>query len=208
MNSMSARMASLEELSGRLSTVKRPHGGVLIQDDCNHDLGSLEVALNALDSTAGTATKVAIVGDVTQSGLDVDERVDRIARLASDKALDALWMWVPHWKAENQSALVQAMRKLSPSTEVHCETTLDSLVERAQNLKPADVLVKVASNAHLQPVLQALAPAQHVTSLTLNARALVDNVRLLKNPCRSDRGHCRHQGVGLRHRPCGSRPAA
>ena len=180
MDKLAARLASLEELSGRLSTVKRPPGGVLIQDDCNHDLGSLEVALTALDSAASAATKVAIVGDVTQSGLDVHDRVQRIARLASDKALDALWMWVPHWNEENQSALAQAMETLSPSMDVHCETSLDGLVERAQNLKPADVLVKVASNAHLQPVLQALAPAQHVTSLTLNARALVDNVRLLK----------------------------
>ena len=63
-------MADLTTLSGRLSSTKRARGGVLIQDDCNHDFGSLRVALSALDAAPDAGRSLALVGDVPQSGLD------------------------------------------------------------------------------------------------------------------------------------------
>ena len=57
---------------------------------------------------------------------------------------------------------------------------LEELATEAEGLGCANVLVKVASSERLQPVLQALAPARHVTTLTLNTSAVVNNLRALK----------------------------
>jgi alanine racemase len=48
-------------------------------------------------------------------------------------------------------------------------------------LDEANVLVKVASHERLGAAVQALAPTRHVTTLTLNVSALVDNVRVLRS---------------------------
>ena len=57
---------------------------------------------------------------------------------------------------------------------------MDELVTASNALGSANVLVKVASTDRLQPAMQALAPARHVTTLTLNTSALVNNLRALK----------------------------
>ena len=84
------KLPLLTEPTGRLSSIKRPRGGILIQDDCNHDLGSLEVALRALDQAPDAGQRVAIVGDVPQSGLTIEARIARMVSLLTAVRLDAL----------------------------------------------------------------------------------------------------------------------
>ena len=60
-----------------------------------------------------------------------------------------------------------------------CEK-LDQLTSLARDLNDANVLLKTSSDHPMGPVIQALAPARHVTTLTMNSSALVDNVRMLK----------------------------
>ena len=172
------RIAQLNELTGRLSTVHRPSGGMLIQDDCNHDFGSLEVAMKALVNLGEGGRRVAVVGDVPQSGLDALARAKRMASLASLFAVDDLWLWVPSWTEDACLAVEQGLSG-SPCA-VRCFQSLDDLERHALELGEAHVLVKTASHERLAPVMQALAPVRHVTTLTLNASALVDNLRRLK----------------------------
>ena len=64
--------------------------------------------------------------------------------------------------------------------DVRCFHHLDAMERAAQELGAAQVLVKVSSHERLGSVQNALAPRRHVTALTLNASALIDNVRILK----------------------------
>ena len=57
---------------------------------------------------------------------------------------------------------------------------MDELVSASNDVGSANVLIKVASTDRLQAAIQALAPARHVTTLTLNTSALVNNLRALK----------------------------
>ena len=172
------KLPLLTEPTGRLSSIKRPRGGILIQDDCNHDLGSLEVALRALDQAPDAGQRVAIVGDVPQSGLTIEERITRMVALLASVRLDALWFWAPGWSDAERHALVAAMQ--TQGVDAHGLHDLSSLVELAQTLHSANVLVKVSSDDRLQAVMHALAPPRHITTLTMNTGNLVHNIRLLK----------------------------
>ena len=176
---VAANMADLTPLSGRLSSTKRARGGVLIQDDCNHDFGSLRVALSALDAAPETGRSLAWVGDVPQSGLDARQRAQHLAELAKHHRLSDLWVWAPSWDIEAETVLLE-----DPSSNARIDIRvfrdIDELVTEANALGSANVLVKVASTERLQPAMQALAPTRHVTSLTLNTSALVNNLRALK----------------------------
>ncbi len=182
LNDLPERLRKLKAPTGRLSNVKRARGGVLIQDDCAHDLGSLEVALDALDRAPHLARRLALVGDVAQSGLHERERAKRILALAGRSSLTDLWMWVPHWSGEALEAFPDHVA--GPDAQriaVTCFQSLDDLVDAARALDEANVLVKVASHERLGAAVQALAPTRHVTTLTLNVSALVDNVRVLRS---------------------------
>lgn len=173
------KLPLLTEPTGRLSSIKRPRGGILIQDDCNHDLGSLEVALRALDQAPDAGQQVAIVGDVPQSGLTVEARIARMVSLLASVRLDALWFWAPAWSEPERQALVAAMQTQGVETQgLH---DLSSLVELAQTLDRANVLVKVSSDDRLNAVIHALAPPRHITTLTMNMGNLVHNIRVLKS---------------------------
>ena len=172
------KLPSLTEPTGRLSSIKRPRGGILIQDDCNHDLGSLEVALRALDQAPDAGQRVAIVGDVPQSGLTVEARIARMVSLLAAVRLDALWFWAPAWSDAERHALVAALHERG--VEAHGLHDLSALVELAQTLDRANVLIKVSSNDQLHAVIHALAPPRHITTLTMNMGNLVHNIRVLK----------------------------
>ena len=172
------KLPSLTEPTGRLSSIKRPRGGILIQDDCNHDLGSLEVALRALDQVPDDGRRVAIVGDVPQSGLTVEARIARMVSLLASVRLDALWFWAPAWSEDERQTLAAAMQ--TQGVETHGLHDFSTLVELAQTLDRANVLVKVSSNDRLHAVIHALAPPRHITTLTMNTGNLIHNIRVLK----------------------------
>jgi alanine racemase len=91
-------------------------------------------------------------------------------------------MWVPHWSGEALEAFPDHVAGPDAQRiEVTCFQSLDDLVDAARTLDEANVLVKVASHERLGAAVQALAPARHVTTLTLNVSALVDNVRVLRS---------------------------
>ena len=179
---VAANMAALASLSGRLSSTQRTRGGVLIQDDCNHDFGSLRVALSALEAAPDAGRSVALVGDVPQSGLKERERARHVAEVAKRHRISDLWLWAPAWSADAEAALLETMQDeaCDAPPAIHVFRDMDELVTLAGALGSANVLIKVASTERLQPAVQALAPARHVTTLTLNTSALVNNLRSLK----------------------------
>ena len=181
--SLQERLPQLHELTGRLSSVARPQGGVLLQDDCSHDLGSLDVAVEALNRLPQELPSLALVGDVPQSGLGPDKRAQELARRLSQSQLNTVWMWVPEWSEATTATFLATIRQESRAkrdVDVRCFHHLDALERAARDLGATHVLVKVSSHERLGSVQNALAPRRHVTALTLNASALIDNVRILK----------------------------
>ena len=181
--SLHERLPQLQELTGRLSSVARPQGGVLLQDDCSHDLGSLDVALEALNRLPQDWPLLALVGDVSQSGLGPEKRAEELALRLAQSQLDAVWMWVPDWSESTTSTFFETVRQEQNGKgdlDVRCFHHIAALEGAARDLGAAHVLVKVSSRERLGSVLNTLAPRRHVTELTLNTSALIDNVRILK----------------------------
>ena len=173
-------VAQLQRVTGRLSSIPRPQGGTLLQDDCSHDLGSLDVALGALDASLGEQVRLAVLGDVAQSGLPPHERLERLAEMVGRSRCTQVWMWVPKWSGEWKEHFQQALNAIGSSKEVAFYDNANDLLEAASRLGRGHVLWKVSSHERQGAVVQAFAPTRHVTTLALNASALVDNLRRLK----------------------------
>ena len=178
------RLSVLHSLTGRLSTIQRAQGGVLIQDDCSHDLGSLAVGLDALNQSNNDYPSIAIVGDVPQSGLDHTQRCVALSDCLAQSNLSAVWMWVPDWSQDERETFGRHFKQTCDqknSIDVRCFSDRQQLEDVARATSSANVLIKVKSGERLGAVINALAPRRHVTELRLNASALIDNVRVLKS---------------------------
>lgn len=173
-------IAKLHRVTGRLSSIPRPQGGTLLQDDCSHDLGSLDVALGALDATPGDQIRLAVLSDVAQSGLPPHERLERLAEMVGQSRCTHVWMWVPKWSSAWKEHFQRALNAIGPSKEVAFYDAANDLLHAASRLGRGHVLWKVDSHERQGSLVHAFAPTRHVTTLTLNASALVDNLRRLK----------------------------
>tara|TARA_B110000008_G_scaffold125492_1_gene128089 strand:- start:1162 stop:3624 length:2463 start_codon:yes stop_codon:yes gene_type:complete len=173
-------VAKLHRVTGRLSSIPRPQGGTLLQDDCSHDLGSLDVALGALDATPGDQIRLAVLSDVAQSGLPPNERLERLAEMVGRSRCTHVWMWVPKWSSAWKEHFQRALSAIEPNKEVAYYDEANDLLHAASRLGRGHVLWKVDSHERQGSLVHAFAPTRHVTTLTLNASALVDNLRRLK----------------------------
>ena len=182
----------LKPVSGRLSSVKRTQGGVLLQDDTSHDFGALGVALQRLAGLEDDLPRLAILGDIPQSGLHDEIRVDKLAAFLSRAGCQQAWVWCPHWNPQTQSRFAEG----AGLVHVKFFNRADALCAAAESLGPAHVLMKLGAGDALAGLKQALAPAEHITTLTINVPAIVDNVRLLKKAAKASRVIAVIKGLG------------
>lgn len=189
---LAAQWPSLKPVSGRLSSVKRPQGGVLLQDDTSHDFGALGVALQRLVGLNDDLPRVAIVGDVPQSGLEDSARADKLGAFLQRAGCERAWVWCPRWTPHMQSRLAEAAQQV----QVTFFTRTEALCHAADGLGSAHVLMKLGLGDAVAGLKQALAPAEHITTLTINVPAIVDNVRLLQNAAGASRVIAVIKGLG------------
>ncbi|MBS18506.1 MAG: alanine racemase [Crocinitomicaceae bacterium] len=182
----------MKPVSGRLSSVKRPQGGVLLQDDTSHDFGALGVGLQRLAGLEDNLPRVAIVGDVPQSGLEDGERADKLGAYLQRTGCEQAWVWCPRWTDDMQSRLAEAAHQVQVTFFNHAE----ALCQAAESLGSAHVLMKLGSGDAVAGLKQALAPAEHITTLTINVPAIVDNVRLLQHAAGASRVIAVIKGLG------------
>lgn len=182
---LSERLASLPRLDRRLSTLARPEGGCVILDDRTHDFGALEVALDALDKLPEGLPKMAVLGDVPQSGLAPEERARQLAMTLANSRVSRVWLWTPTWDEAAQRQWQNTLSHEGRAVDTTFVPTLEGLSKDLAGLEAAHVLIKGSSNVRWQPVVNALVPPRHVTTLTLDATALVDNLRILKAKVRA-----------------------
>ena len=189
---LASHWPSLKPVSGRLSSVKRPQGGVLLQDDTSHDFGALGVALQRLAGLEDDLPRVAIVGDVPQSGLEDGDRADKLGAYLQRAGCEQAWVWCPRWTDDMQSRLAEAAQQVQVTFFNHA----DALCHAAEGLGSAHVLMKLGSGDAVAGLKQALAPAEHITTLTINVPAIVDNVRLLQKAAGASRVIAVIKGLG------------
>ena len=189
---LASHWPTLKPVSGRLSSVKRPQGGVLLQDDTSHDFGALGVALQRLVGLEDDLSRVAIVGDVPQSGLEDGERADKLGAYLQRAGCEQAWVWCPRWTDDMQSRLAVAAQQV----QVTFFSRAEALCHAAEGLGPAHVLMKLGSGDAVAGLKQALAPAEHITTLTINVPAIVDNVRLLQKAAGASRVIAVIKGLG------------
>ena len=189
---LASHWPSLKPVSGRLSSVKRPQGGVLLQDDTSHDFGALGVALQRLDGLKDDLPRVAIVGDVPQSGLEDGDRADKLGAYLQRAGCQQAWVWCPRWTDHMHSRLAEAAHQV----HVTFFNRTEALCQAAEGLGAAHVLMKLGSGDAVAGLKQALAPAEHMTTLTINVPAIVDNVRLLQKAAGASRVIAVIKGLG------------
>ena len=192
LSDLATHWPSLKPVSGRLSSVKRPQGGVLLQDDTSHDFGALGVALQRLAGLEDNLPRVAIVGDVPQSGLEDGERADKLGAYLQRTGCEQAWVWCPRWTDDMQSRLAEAAHQVQVTFFNHTE----ALCQAAESLGSAHVLMKLGAGDAVAGLKQALAPAEHITTLTINVPAIVDNVRLLQKAAGASRVIAVIKGLG------------
>ena len=97
-----------------------------------------------------------------------------------------------HWNPQTQSRFAEG------AGLVHVEffNRADALCAAAESLGPAHVLMTLGAGDALAGLKQALAPAEHITTLTINVPAIVDNVRLLKKAAKASRVIAVSKGLG------------
>ena len=192
LDDLASQWPSLKPVSGRLSSVKRPQGGVLLQDDTSHDFGALGVALQRLAGLEDDLPRVAIVGDVSQSGLEDGTRADKLGAYLQRAGCEQAWVWCPRWTDHMQSRLAEAAHQV----HVTFFNRAEALCQTAEGLGSAHVLMKLGSGDAVAGLKQALAPAEHITTLSINVPAIVDNVRLLQNAAGASRVIAVIKGLG------------
>jgi len=141
LSDLASHWPTLKPVSGRLSSVKRPQGGVLLQDDTSHDFGALGVALQRLAGLEDDLPRVAIVGDVPQSGLEDGARAERLGAYIHRAGCEQAWVWCPRWTDPTQSRLAEAAHQVQVTFFNHTE----ALCQAAESLSSAHVLIKLAS---------------------------------------------------------------
>ena len=91
-----------------------------------------------------------------------------------------------------QSRLAEAAHQVQVTFFNHTE----ALCQAAESLGSAHVLMKLGSGDAVAGLKQALAPAEHITTLTINVPAIVDNVRLLQKAAGASRVIAVIKGLG------------
>lgn len=84
---MAKRIPRLTPLSMRLELVEGRGGSIIVNDTYSNDLQSLEIALDFSKQQSTTRPLVAILSDISQSGLPDDERHRRMASLLDSKSV-------------------------------------------------------------------------------------------------------------------------
>ena len=126
----------------------------MLQDDTSHDFGALGVALQRLAGLEDDLPRVAIVGDVSQSGLEDGTRADKLGAYLQRAGCEQAWVWCPRWTDHMQSRLAVAAHMV----HVTFFNRAEALCQTAEGLGSAHVLMKLGSGDAVAGLKQALAP--------------------------------------------------
>ncbi|MBS4030020.1 MAG: UDP-N-acetylmuramoyl-tripeptide--D-alanyl-D-alanine ligase [Clostridiales bacterium] len=145
---------SLTRLSGMRLEVVTTAGLHVINDTYNASPTSVAAAIDVLDELAGSAGKMAVLGDMLELGSLQTEGHRQVGRLVASKNLDALVVF----GERAQEIATGALQAGFPQSRVHKATTHSEAAQTIRQLaRPGDwVLIKGSRGMRMEDVLAAL----------------------------------------------------
>jgi alanine racemase len=167
------RLRRLTALEMRLQLIEGENECILVNDAYSNDLHSLEIALDFLDQHARQQSKMVVLSDLFQTGLNDDELHKRVARLLEGKGIKRFigigssMMRHIHYYPEQSHFF--------PNTETFLsQLSTDEYVKRA-------ILIKGARDFRFERIVSAFQHQTHDTVLEINLNALAHNLRYFKS---------------------------
>lgn len=172
------RLEGLEPVAMRLEVKPGRHGCTLINDTCNSDPGSLDIALDFMNRRADDERqrRVLILSDILQTGLPADELYTHVSRLAVSRGVERFIGIGPE---------LTACAHLFSRTGMQCSFFQDTPAFMASaefsSLRDSLVLIKGALAFHFDAITEALEQKVHETILEVNLGAVVENLNYYRS---------------------------
>lgn len=172
------RLARLEPVAMRLEVKPGRHGCTLINDTCNSDPGSLDIALDFMNRRADVKRqrRVLILSDILQTGQSPRELYAHVARLVVSRGVERFIGIGPEIAGCADCFLRTGMQcSFFPDTA--------SFMSDADfaSLRDSLVLIKGAHAFHFDSITEAMEQKVHETILEVNLGAVVENLNYYRS---------------------------
>lgn len=177
-NVIRERLARLEPVAMRLEVKPGRHGCTLINDTCNSDPGSLDIALDFMNRRADVKRqrRVLILSDILQTGLPSHELYAHVARLVVSRGVE-------HFIGIGSE--ITGCADCFLHTGMQCSFFPDTASFMSDacfaSLRDSLVLIKGAHAFHFDTITEALEQKVHETILEVNLGAVVDNLNYYRS---------------------------
>ncbi len=172
------RLARLEPVAMRLEVKTGRHGCTLINDTCNSDPGSLDIALDFMNrrADANRQHRVLILSDILQTGLPSHELYAHAARLACNRGVEHFIGIGPEI-----TACAGCFRQTGMRCSFFADTASFMAGAEFAALRDSLVLIKGAHAFHFEAITEAMEQKVHETILEVNLGAVVENLNYYRS---------------------------
>lgn len=172
------RLARLEPVAMRLEVKPGRHGCTLINDTCNSDPGSLDIALDFMNrrADAGRQQRVLVLSDILQTGLPPRELYGHVARLVHSRGVEHFIGIGPEI-----GACADVFRASGMQCSFYADTASFLAGDGFASMRDSLVLIKGAHAFHFEAITEALEQKVHETILEVNLGAVVENLNYYRS---------------------------
>lgn len=172
------RLARLQPVAMRLEVKPGRHGCTLINDTCNSDPGSLDIALDFMNRRADghCQQRVLILSDILQTGLPAPELYAHVARLAVSRGVERLVGIGPEI-----GGCAGTFRETGMQCSFFADTASFMASPDFAALRDSLVLIKGAHAFRFEAITEAMEQKVHETILEVNLGAVVENLNYYRS---------------------------
>ncbi|MFY8097044.1 MAG: bifunctional UDP-N-acetylmuramoyl-tripeptide:D-alanyl-D-alanine ligase/alanine racemase [Flavobacterium sp.] len=171
------RVANLYAVEIRLQAKKGINNCLLIDDSFSSDYQSLKIALDFLDQQKAHAKKTIILSDIFQSGLDVVQLYQNVAKSLENNKIDRI------------ITIGETIGKhLEHLPNVISFTTTQAFLQQfnTQSFQNETILVKGARSFHFDEIVVLLEEKKHETILEINLDSITYNLNFYKSKLKAE----------------------
>lgn len=156
----------------RLELKEGIDNSMIIDDTYNSDINSVLVALDALHVQSMGRRRVAVISDIRQSGMPVDELYGRVAEAVRKAGVD-------HLVGVGESMLAHA-HLFEPTSSFYLST--DELIANMERERWADsvILIKGSRDSRFERLSRLLERRTHTTTLEVDLAAMKKNLNYFR----------------------------
>jgi len=168
------QLEQLSPIAMRLEVIKGVHQSVIINDVYNSDLGSLEIALEALQQQTQFKHHTLILSDILQTGLAPERLVAELNELLKQFQIDQFIGIGP--------VLTGIIDQINVS-EKHAFPSTNDCLQSLHNIHfdHRAILIKGARSFQLERIVERLEEQVHVTRLEIDFNALTKNLNYFRS---------------------------